>query len=986
MKRAALIIPILASAALCTAAWSGVARASCSTDVECDDGNPCTADVCPAVGGECVHDARGWASGHFSTTRLTRTGAVGQERLGASVAMDGDLAVFGALASPAKVPNGGAAVVFARAGGAWTQQVVLTGDDTATNDAFGTSVAISGKVVVVGAPVASPVGNQTGAVYVFRRISGAWTQTQRLIAPDPADLDWFGQAVAISGDTLVVGSPRDDDKGASSGGVYVFRWDGVSWNYAQKVIPADGAKGDEFGAALALAGDMLVVGARYDDDPTAGPDAGSAYVFRRGADGFAQEAKLRPTDLAQFDLFGSAVAVSGARVVVGAPQADVGGVPDIGAAWVFGQSEGGWAAEGKLVSTGGSALDKLGSSVAISGDTALVGAPLYGTQGASYGAAWFYRYDGDAWVMARQFLAPGGTSTDELGQSVALHDDYALIGAHRDPTKAASAGAVHALVAAPPVACDDDNPCTIDVCDPETAACDHMAATGPCADGDPCTVDTICVAGECINPLAAAPCDDFNPCTDDVCLGDTGCERSPIAGDCDDGDACTAGDTCDDGECEGETSPVCDDGNPCTSDSCDPSVGCVATPQTGAGCDDADPCTVSDQCTATGACAGAAKVCDAPPAAECVDADTLRTYAATGSCDAGTGECTYAPQDSACPFGCDGGACATTECQVASAGAPCDDGDPCTTDDACDGEGGCGGAPRDCSALDGVCVVGTCSPTSGTCVATTRANGTPCDDGNACTADERCQGGLCGGGSTVSCNDGDPCTVDSCDSKSGCVDFVIDGCCTETRACESVEACVEGLCEARFCDACSEDAECGERGLCAQGTLGGFCTVRCADGCVHGSTCDPEFHGGSGEPVCVPEDGLPEQTTRCVGDAVVAQVGCGADGDTVETCDTGCVAGACCPEGSHAEAGACAPDEVEAEATPDEAVEEVPDAGAEVDAAPEVVGDAGPDGGEADLDPTPSKGGGCTGGGAPGSSVALVMAMLALGWRRRRAC
>jgi hypothetical protein len=982
-------VALVCALALCVAttvdlrvAFAGV---GCTTAAECDDANPCTLDGCPVPGGECVHDLTGWTVGTLTSARLTRTAAVGQERLGVSVALDGDLAVSGALASPAAAAGGGAAVIFRRAGATWAQEALLTGSNTAAGDAFGTSVAASAGVVAVGAPLASPVASQSGAVYLFRKLGGVWTETQRLSPPDAAALDWFGQAVAISGDTLVVGAPRDDDKGASSGAAYVYRWDGVEWTLRQKLVPQDGAKGDEFGTAVAIDGAALVVGARFDDDPTAGPDAGSAYVFRRGTAAFTQEAKLVASGAAQFDLFGSAVAISGDRVVGGAPQADVGGVADIGAAWVFARSGGAWAVEGKLTSAGGGPLDKLGSAVAISGRTALVGAPLFGAQGASYGRAWFYELaDAGDWRRVREFSVAGGTVNDELGVAVALEGTYAMVGADRDPAKAQNAGAVHAIAVAPPVVCDDGNPCTVDSCLPASGNCVHAPRSGECSDGDPCTLNTVCEASACVAAGGAGACEDDNACTEDTCAGEAGCQRTPVTADCDDQDACTSGDACQDGVCAGAATVACDDADPCTADSCDPVAGCVTAPLGGASCDDGDPCTVTDVCKASGDCGGAVKSCTTPPAPVCADADTRRTFAPVGACDAASGECEYAPTDTACPFGCSNGACADSTCQVAPAGTACDDKDPCTEGDACDGAGGCAGATKDCSSLDAGCVVGVCTAATGKCVAATKANGTPCDDGTLCTMGERCQGGLCGGGTTVKCTDSDVCTADSCDSKKGCINFPIEGCCTATRPCEDNQACVGQTCRDRFCAPCTDDGECGQNGVCAQGTLGGFCTRTCDAGCGHDSSCFTEITVGDGAPVCGPDAGLPTATARCDGDDLVPQVGCGEDGTGVTTCETGCVSGACCPEGQHREGAECVADAVEpVEVVPDAAPDEAPDAAGDSDAAPDSEPDAAADAAGPDTGGR-LQGSGCSGSQAPSALLWLGLALLAWTHQRRR--
>lgn len=160
------------------------------------------------------------------------------------------------------------------------------------------------------------------------------------------------------------------------------------------------------------------------------------------------------------------------------------------------------------------------------------------------------------------------------------------------------------------VSCDDANPCTADLCDPSTGCASAPVAAGTaCGDGDVCNGDEVCDgAGVCAmgTPLA---CDDANPCTADVCDPSTGCASTPVAAgaSCDDGDACTATDACDGaGVCAG-AAISCDDMNPCTADSCDATLGCANDPvPAGASCDDGDACTLDDVCDGAGLCAGAA--------------------------------------------------------------------------------------------------------------------------------------------------------------------------------------------------------------------------------------------------------------------------------------------------------------------------------------------------------------------------------------------
>ncbi len=200
------------------------------------------------------------------------------------------------------------------------------------------------------------------------------------------------------------------------------------------------------------------------------------------------------------------------------------------------------------------------------------------------------------------------------------------------------------------VDCDDQNACTDDKCD-KVAGCQWTQRTGACTDGNACTQGDQCVDGLCV-PGAEVDCDDASPCTTDVCEPAVGCQYTILDGACDDADACTTGDLCKDGACVG-TLVKCDDGNPCTSDYCDPAVGCVFTPHTGA-CSDGDPCTLDDKCSA-GACVPGA------PDPLCCDADE--------GCDDG---------DACTLDACVDGYCAFTAMD-------CDDGSPCTLDACVDG-------------------------------------------------------------------------------------------------------------------------------------------------------------------------------------------------------------------------------------------------------------------------------------------------------------
>ena len=162
---------------------------------------------------------------------------------------------------------------------AYTQQAKLTAPDPANNDQLGVSVAVSGNTAVVGVPLDDDGGINSGSAYVFVRNGGSWSQQAKLIANDAATEDRFGLAVAISGDTAVVGAWGDDDSGSNSGSAYVFVRSGVTWSQQAKLTASDPAPEDWFGTSVAISGDTAVVGALLDDDGAS--SSGSAYIFVR---------------------------------------------------------------------------------------------------------------------------------------------------------------------------------------------------------------------------------------------------------------------------------------------------------------------------------------------------------------------------------------------------------------------------------------------------------------------------------------------------------------------------------------------------------------------------------------------------------------------------------------------------------------------------------------------------------------------------------
>jgi hypothetical protein len=367
--------------------------------------------------------------------KLIAGDGAGGDQFGRSVALSGDTAVVGAETDDIGAnASQGSAYVFTRSGTVWSQQAKLTAGDGAGGDQFGISVAVSGDTSVVGA-LGDDIGANTGqgSAYVFTRSGTTWSQEAKLTAGDGAASDGFGWSVALSGDTAVVGAFLDDiGVNIEQGSAYVFTRNGTTWSQEAKLTAGDGAAGDQFGYSVALSGDTALVGA-FGDDIGANASQGSAYVFTRSGTTWSQQAKLTAGDGAASDRFGSSVAVSGDTAVVGVAADDIGANSNQGSAYVFTRSGTTWSQQAKLTAGDGAAFDEFGDSVAVSGDTAVVGA-LFDAIGANIqqGSAYVFTRSGTTWSEQAKLTAGDGAANDLFGHSVAVSGDTAVVGALGD--------------------------------------------------------------------------------------------------------------------------------------------------------------------------------------------------------------------------------------------------------------------------------------------------------------------------------------------------------------------------------------------------------------------------------------------------------------------------------------------------------------------------------------------------------------------------
>jgi hypothetical protein len=330
-------------------------------------------------------------------------------------------------------------LVFSRQGATVTDApaiVELLSPDSAGAERFGESLSLFSNTLVIGAPGGDRNGTGNGAVYVFTRSGASWLQQAMLTAEEGAAGDGFGISVSVSGDTIVIGAPYDDEKGDDSGAVYVFVRSGSSWRRQAKITADDGAAGDGFGLAAALDGDTLIVGAPFADGK------GSAYTFLRSAGSWEQQAKLPAYGGgATGDRFGCSVAIGYDTILVGADGDDT-KTTDGGAVHVYTPYGSGWRYQTKLSAAESSAGDRFGWSVAVGRDVALIGTNRTQGEGpARSGAANVFIRTGSTWLEKQRFKGDNQGTDDGFGFDVAIHDNFFFVGAPREVVNGIASGA-----------------------------------------------------------------------------------------------------------------------------------------------------------------------------------------------------------------------------------------------------------------------------------------------------------------------------------------------------------------------------------------------------------------------------------------------------------------------------------------------------------------------------------------------------------------
>ncbi len=316
------------------------------------------------------------------------------------------------------------ATIAQAANAGWVQQAELLPDGDVTGLFFGNSVAISGDTAIVGAEYEdNENGISAGSVYVSKATEAGWIKDAKLLPEDGEADQRFGVSVAISGNMAIVGSASHNQDGP--GPAYVFQETDSEWKQVARLLPED--VDDSFGRTVAISGDTAIVGASRDAE--AGTKAGAAYVFQDTSDGWSEVTKLLPPDGLR-ESFGSAIAVDGSTAIVGASGFYTGATAPH-AAYIFEDDGSGWTQAAELLPPDGGPREGFGGSVSISGGTVIVGADHH-PWGDKSGAAYVFEKGGTGWAQSAKLVSEDHTPNQRFGGSVSISGDIAVIGANRD--------------------------------------------------------------------------------------------------------------------------------------------------------------------------------------------------------------------------------------------------------------------------------------------------------------------------------------------------------------------------------------------------------------------------------------------------------------------------------------------------------------------------------------------------------------------------
>ena len=367
------------------------------------------------------------------------------DQFGFSVAIDGTTALVGALEADAKdIKDPGAAYVYSLGVAGWQHQAKSVADPAYAGDTFGGNVALKNHIAMSGAIKRDDKAEDAGAVFAFERQASSWSQKQMLTATDAKAGDAFGQSIALTERFVVIGAPHSDAPHKDSGSAYVYVRQSDRWQFHSKLTATDGAEGDLFGISVAIDGNTILVGADLNDERA--EKAGAVYVYEFDGQHWKHQAKLMADDGADTDIFGVRVALIGDTALISARRDDVEGIgKDAGSAYIFERTKGSWTQTQKLVAPDAKAGDRFANGVALSQDTALISAIQHDAKANNAGAVYLFKKQQGQWRFSSKIVAGDGAPEDRFGWNVALSDKSAIIAVPHRSDNGSASGAAYVL-------------------------------------------------------------------------------------------------------------------------------------------------------------------------------------------------------------------------------------------------------------------------------------------------------------------------------------------------------------------------------------------------------------------------------------------------------------------------------------------------------------------------------------------------------------
>lgn len=366
---------------------------------------------------------------------------------GFSVDIYGDYAIVGARYDDLdeneenSLANAGAAYIFHFDGSNWEEYQKIVPSDRQSGDKFGYSVAISDDYAFVDAWGRNTA---TGRVYVFKRTGTTWTEAQSFQGSKSSANDDFGQYMSIFGDKAIISAYWEggdiDGLGnvSGAGATYFYHLESLVWVEKQRVLASDRAESDYFGCSVSISGDYAIIGAEGEDEDAAGTTtksaSGSAYIFYYNGSSWSQVQKIKASDWNTYDSFGSSVAISGDRAIVGANDKN----NSTGAAYVFVLDAGVWSQEQKIVASVPGQQDYFGASVDIDGNYVVIGAELEDEDADDNnyiqwaGSAYVFSLIEGSWTLENKIVASDRATEDRFAHCVAISGERVVVGAYAE--------------------------------------------------------------------------------------------------------------------------------------------------------------------------------------------------------------------------------------------------------------------------------------------------------------------------------------------------------------------------------------------------------------------------------------------------------------------------------------------------------------------------------------------------------------------------